>query len=251
MQGRTLAWTFVEGAYVSALQTRVMAPSRWTAAPATQRRLAAGFKRDDICWTVMDTPNNPGPPVFEATATDLNSQLAGLLDLVAAGDQQAFAEFYRLTSRRVFGMARRVLIDPDLSEDATQEVFIQVWQGAAKFDRSAGSPLAWLMTIAHRRAIDRVRAVQAATDREAKYGAASQDPDRDLVAEEADTNLEAEAVSRCLGTLTDTQRESVRLAYYGGLTYREVAEHLGAAVPTIKSRIRDGLLRLKTCLGVG
>ncbi|NQD87716.1 ECF RNA polymerase sigma factor SigK [Paenarthrobacter sp. CM16] len=201
----------------------------------------------------MDIPNNPGPTVFEATgpATDLNSQLAALLELVAAGNQQAFAEFYQLTSRRVFGMAKRVLIDPDLSEDATQEVFIQVWQGAAKFDRSAGTPLAWLMTIAHRRAIDRVRAVQAATDREARYGAASQDPDRDLVAEEADTNLEAEAVSRCLGTLTDTQRESVRLAYYGGLTYREVAEHLGAAVPTIKSRIRDGLLRLKTCLGVG
>ncbi|PRB44403.1 RNA polymerase subunit sigma [Arthrobacter sp. MYb23] len=238
---------------MSALQTRVMAPSRYTAAPATQCGCAAGFKREDICWTVMDTPNNPGPPVFEATgsATDLNSQLTALLDLMAAGDQQAFAEFYRLTSRRVFGMARRVLIDSDLSEDATQEVFIQVWQGAAKFDRAAGTPLAWLMTIAHRRAIDRVRAVQAATDREAKYGAASQDPDRDVVAEEADTNFEAEAVSRCLGTLTDTQRESVRLAYYGGLTYREVAEHLGAAVPTIKSRIRDGLLRLKTCLGVG
>lgn len=238
---------------MSALQTRVMTASRCTAAPSSQSRYAAGFKRDDICWTVMDIPNNPGPPVFEATgsATDLNSQLAGLLALVAAGDQQAFAEFYQLTSRRVFGMARRVLLDPDLSEDATQEVYIQVWQGAAKFDRSAGSPLAWLMTIAHRRAIDRVRAVQAATDREARYGAASQDPDRDLVAEEADTNLEAEAVSRCLGTLTDTQRESVRLAYYGGLTYREVAEHLGAAVPTIKSRIRDGLLRLKTCLGVG
>ncbi|WP_159707588.1 ECF RNA polymerase sigma factor SigK [Arthrobacter sp. 18067] len=238
---------------MSALQTRGMPVKHHTAACATQYGRAAAFKRDDICWTVMDIPNNPGPPVFEATgtATDLNAQLTGLLELVATGDQQAFAEFYRLTSRRVFGMARRVLIDPDLSEDATQEVFIQVWQGAAKFDRAAGTPLAWLMTIAHRRAIDRVRTVQAATDREAKYGAASQDPDRDLVAEEADTNLEAEAVSRCLGTLTDTQRESVRLAYYGGLTYREVAEHLGAAVPTIKSRIRDGLLRLKTCLGVG
>ncbi|BCW63774.1 MULTISPECIES: ECF RNA polymerase sigma factor SigK [unclassified Arthrobacter] len=238
---------------MSALQTRVMTASQSTAAPPTRPHDAAAFKRDDICWTVMDIPNNPGPPVFEATgsSTDLNSQLALLLELVAAGDQQAFAELYRLTSRRVFGMARRVLIDPDLSEDATQEVYLQVWQGAAKFDRAAGTPLAWLMTIAHRRAIDRVRAVQAATDREAKYGAASQDPDRDLVTEEADTNLEAEAVSRCLGTLTDTQRESVRLAYYGGLTYREVAEHLGAAVPTIKSRIRDGLLRLKTCLGVG
>ncbi|MEV7604632.1 ECF RNA polymerase sigma factor SigK [Paenarthrobacter sp. NPDC089322] len=238
---------------MSALETRAMVARHDHVVPATQLRCAAASKPDDICWNVMDIPNNPGPPVFEAsgTATDLNAQLTALLELVASGDQQAFAEFYRLTSRRVFGMAKRVLIDTELSEDATQEVFIQVWQGAAKFDRSAGSPMSWLMTIAHRRAIDRVRAVQAATDREARYGAASQDLDRDVVAEEADTNLEAEAVSRCLGTLTDTQRESVRLAYYGGLTYREVAEHLGAAVPTIKSRIRDGLLRLKTCLGVG
>lgn len=214
---------------------------------------SAVIERNHICWKVMETPNRPAHQVVEDTGTapDLNAQLTGLLELVAAGNQQAFAEFYSLTSRRVFGMAKRVLIDPDLSEDATQEVYLQVWQGAAKFDRAAGTPLAWLMTIAHRRAIDRVRAVQAATDREARYGAASQDPDRDLVAEEADSNLEAEAVGRCLATLTDTQRESVRLAYYGGLTYREVAEQLGAAIPTIKSRIRDGLLRLKTCLGVG
>ncbi|WP_416404435.1 ECF RNA polymerase sigma factor SigK [Arthrobacter sp. LFS091] len=238
---------------MSVQQTSAMAARHRPAAPTTPAAHAARFKRDNICWTVMDIPNKPSVPVVEPadTATDLNSQLTGLLNLVASGDQQAFAEFYRLTSRRVFGMAKRVLIDPDLSEDATQEVFIQVWEGAAKFDRAAGTPLAWLMTIAHRRAIDRVRSVQSATDREAKYGAASLDPDRDVVAEEADSNLEAEAVSRCLGTLTDTQRESVRLAYYGGLTYREVAEHLGAAVPTIKSRIRDGLLRLKTCLGVG
>ena len=237
---------------MSVLESKVPVMVHDTVATITRGGRPADFKADHICWTVMDTPNNPGPPVFAAAgpATDLNSQLTGLLELIAAGEQEAFAEFYRLTSRRVYGMARRVLIDPELSEDATQEVFMQVWQGASKFDRAAGSPLAWLMTIAHRRAIDRVRSVQAATDREARYGAASHDPDRDVVAEEAGTNLEAEAVSRCLDTLTDTQQESVRLAYYGGFTYREVAERLGAAVPTIKSRIRDGLLRLKTCLGV-
>ena len=98
--------------------------------------------------------------------------------------------------------------------------------------------------------MDKVRSSQSSTDREAKYGATSQEIDHDLVADEADSKLEAEAVVRCLGTLTETQRESVRLAYYGGLTYREVAEKLDAAVPTIKSRIRDGLIRLKTCLGV-
>lgn len=207
----------------------------------------------DLCLVVMETPNAPHS---EATAAvtdppaDLSHRLSVLLENISRGDQAAFAEFYQLTSRRVFGMARRVLIDPELSEDTTQEVFLQVWQNAAKFDPKAGSPLSWLMTISHRRAVDRVRSSQSSTDREAKYGASTQDIDHDTVADQVGSRLEAEAVVRCLATLTETQQESVRLAYYGGLTYREVAERLNAAVPTIKSRIRDGLIRLKTCLGV-
>ena len=206
----------------------------------------------NLCLRVMETPNAPkfdatAPP---GTAVDLNQQLAQLLERIAQGDQESFAEFYRLTSRRVFGMARRVLIDPELSEDTVQEVFLQVWQNAARFDPASGSPLAWLMTISHRRAVDRVRSSQSASEREARYGATSQDIDHDSVQDEVDGRLEAEAVVRCLETLTETQQESVRLAYYGGLTYREVAEKLNAAIPTIKSRIRDGLIRLKTCLGV-
>ncbi|PTT69157.1 sigma-70 family RNA polymerase sigma factor [Arthrobacter sp. HMWF013] len=201
----------------------------------------------------METPNAPNseaPPTVNDSPAELSQRLSGLLARIAGGDQAAFAQFYQLTSRRVFGMARRVLIDPELSEDTTQEVFLQVWQNAGKFNPEMGSPLSWLMTISHRRAVDKVRSSQSATDREARYGASSQDVDHDSVSDEVDTRLEAEAVVRCLDTLTDTQQESVRLAYYGGLTYREVAEKLNAAVPTIKSRIRDGLIRLKTCLGV-
>ncbi|MET4137026.1 RNA polymerase sigma-70 factor (ECF subfamily) [Pseudarthrobacter sp. PvP090] len=211
-------------------------------------RSAAGT----LCLKVMDTPNAPIPEASAppGTPADVNRRLGALLEQIAAGDQAAFAEFYELTSRRVFGMARRVLIDVELSEDTTQEVFLQVWQNASKFNPEAGSPLAWLMTISHRRAVDKVRSSQSSTDREAKYGASSQDIDHDSVSDEVGSRLEAEAVVRCLATLTDTQQESVRLAYYGGLTYREVAEKLNAAVPTIKSRIRDGLIRLKTCLGV-
>ena len=222
----------------------VPSPSR--ACPDPRR--AAGT----LCLKVMETPNAPNPEAAAppGTPADVNRRLAALLEQVARGDQAAFAEFYELTSRRVFGMARRVLIDVELSEDTTQEVFLQVWQNAAKFNPEAGSPLAWLMTIAHRRAVDKVRSSQSSTDREAKYGASSQDIDHDSVSDEVGSRLEAEAVVRCLQTLTDTQQESVRLAYYGGLTYREVAERLNAAVPTIKSRIRDGLIRLKTCLGV-
>lgn len=201
----------------------------------------------------METPNAPNSEAAAAVTeppADLSQRLIDLLERTGQGDQEAFAEFYRLTSRRVFGMARRVLIDPELSQDTTQEVFLQVWQNAAKFDPRAGSPLSWLMTISHRRAVDRVRSAQSATDREARYGATTQDIDHDSVADEVGGRLEADAVVRCLGTLTETQQESVRLAYYGGLTYREVAEKLNAAVPTIKSRIRDGLIRLKTCLEV-
>ena len=207
----------------------------------------------DLCLDVMETPNAPnseGSAAVTDPPADLSQRLSALLAGIARGDQAAFAEFYQLTSRRVFGMARRVLIDPELSEDTTQEVFLQVWQNAAKFDPQAGSPLSWLMTISHRRAVDKVRSSQSSTDREAKYGASTQDIDHDTVSDEVGSRLEAEAVVRCLETLTETQQESVRLAYYGGLTYREVAERLNAAVPTIKSRIRDGLIRLKTCLGV-
>lgn len=211
-----------------------------------------GSAAGTLCLKVMETPNAPNP---EATAppgtpADVNRRLGALLEQIALGDQAAFAEFYGLTSRRVFGMARRVLIDVELSEDTTQEVFLQVWQNASKFNPEAGSPLAWLMTISHRRAVDKVRSSQSSTDREAKYGASSQDIDHDSVSDAVGSRLEAEAVVRCLDTLTETQQESVRLAYYGGLTYREVAAKLNAAVPTIKSRIRDGLIRLKTCLGV-
>ena len=114
----------------------------------------------DLCLVVMETPNAPHSEAHAAVTdppADLSHRLSVLLEGIGRGDQAAFAEFYQLTSRRVFGMARRVLIDPELSEDTTQEVFLQVWQNASKFDPKAGSPLSWLMTISHRRAVDKVR----------------------------------------------------------------------------------------------
>lgn len=214
--------------------------------------------RSRICLEVMDIPQpgrrtNAGPQSAErpvAEGSDERTQLAQLLARTGRGDQEAFAQFYQLTARRVFGMAKRVLVDSELSEDATQEVYLQVWKAAGKYESSSGSPLAWLMTIAHRRAVDKVRSEQSSSDREARFGANSHVVEHDEVVEAVTERIEAEAVVDCLKTLTDTQQESVRLAYYGGLTYREVAERLDVATPTIKSRIRDGLLRLKTCLGV-
>lgn len=210
-----------------------------------------------LCLKPMDTPRvsriTPTRSAADQAAGESSDAVAGLAELlarIAQKDQGAFAEFYAQTSRRVYGLARRVLIDPELSEDTTQEVYLQVWNMAERFNPDAGSPMAWLMTLAHRRAVDRVRSEQSSTDREARYGAAMQVKDHDDVVDTVTQRLEAEAVVQCLETLTETQQESVRLAYYGGLTYREVAEKLEVAVPTIKSRIRDGLIRLKTCLGV-
>lgn len=209
-----------------------------------------------LCWNPMDTPRaHRVSPIAAAqqesvTGAGDNPTLTDLLVRVARQDRSAFELFYEQTSRRVYGLARRVLIDPDLSEDATQEVYLQVWNTAERFNPTLGSPMAWLMTLAHRRAVDKVRSEQSATDREARYGAATQSIDHDDVVDTVTQRLEAQSVVDCLGTLTETQRESVRMAYYGGFTYREVAEKLGVAVPTIKSRIRDGLIRLKTCLGV-
>jgi RNA polymerase sigma-70 factor, ECF subfamily len=175
------------------------------------------------------------------------SDLAGLLAQVARGDQAAFATVYDRAAAQVFGLVLRVVRDPAQSEEVTQEVMLEVWRTASRFDPHRGSATAWLMTLAHRRAVDRVRSGLAAAHREAR--AAVAETDYDVVAEEVETRLDAQRVRRCLDSLTDLQRESVTLAYYGGYTYREVAGLLGVAVGTVKTRMRDGLIRLRDCLG--
>jgi RNA polymerase sigma-70 factor, ECF subfamily len=178
------------------------------------------------------------------------SDLAGLLALVARGDQSAFATVYDRSAAQVFGLVRRVIRDPAQSEEVTQEVMLEVWRSASRFDPHRGSAMAWLMTLAHRRAVDRIRSGQAAAEREARSAAAA-GPGYDMVAEEVETRLDAQRVRRCLESLTDLQRESVTLAFYGGYTYREVAGLLGVATGTVKTRMRDGLIRLRDCLGAG
>ncbi|WP_424310782.1 ECF RNA polymerase sigma factor SigK [Gordonia sp. (in: high G+C Gram-positive bacteria)] len=183
------------------------------------------------------------PPVTAET-----EQLGRLLLATADGDRAAFADFYDRTSARVFGMVVRVLRDEGYSEEVTQEVYLQVWRDAGGFRTEQGSAMSWLLTIAHRRAVDRVRSESSAAARDTRYGL------RDLV--EVNAGVEDEVTAReesrrarhCLGTLTALQAEAVTLAYYDGLTYREVAQQLSVALPTIKSRIRDGLKRLRGCL---
>jgi RNA polymerase sigma-70 factor (ECF subfamily) len=173
-----------------------------------------------------------------------------ILRSVALGDEDAFEQLYRRVAGQVLGVVQRVLRDPAQSEEVAQEVLVEVWRTATRFDPSRGSALTWVLTMAHRRAVDRVRSAQAASDREDRV--ARRDPQRpfDDVAEQVTDRLEHEAIRRCLGGITDLQRESVQLAYYGGNTYREVAELLGAPLGTFKTRLRDGLIRLRDCLGV-
>jgi RNA polymerase sigma-70 factor, ECF subfamily len=181
---------------------------------------------------------------------DEPESLDDLLALVARGDTPAFEMLYDKMASVVFGVICRVLRDPAQSEEVAQEVLVEVWRTASRFDPDKGSASTWVLTMAHRRAIDRVRSAQAASDREERVAHRDHVPAFDEVAEQVETNLEHEQVRRCLAGLTELQRESVTLAYYGGYTYREVGELLDVPLGTVKTRLRDGLIRLRDCMGV-
>lgn len=183
-------------------------------------------------------------------ASDASPSLDELLESVGRGDSPAFEQLYDAVANSVFGIVRRVLRDPAQSEEVTQEVLIEVWRTSTRFDSARGSASSWILTMAHRRAIDRVRSSQAAQDRDQLSAQREQARDYDDVAEQVENRLEQQQVRRCLSALTELQRESVRLAYYGGYTYREVSELLDVPLGTVKTRLRDGLIRLRDCLGV-
>lgn len=192
-----------------------------------------------------------GAPGGEQESPQGGDGLTVLLARVARGDEAAFAAVYDSLAGLVFGVVRAVVRDLAQSEEVTQEVLLEVWRTAARFDARRGSATAWVVTMAHRRAVDRVRSERAAAGRERRQAQASQaGPAYDAVAEAVQARIDAERVRRCLGSLTELQRESVTLAYYGGYTYRQVAALLEVAVGTVKTRMRDGLIRLRDCLGV-
>ncbi|MFD1931059.1 MULTISPECIES: ECF RNA polymerase sigma factor SigK [Nonomuraea] len=176
--------------------------------------------------------------------------LEELLGRVARGDRSSFEQVYELVAARVFGMVVRVLRDRAQSEEVAQEVLVEVWRNAARYEPGRGSAMAWIMTIAHRRAIDRVRSASAVTEREDRVARMDVRRPFDEVAESVENSLERERLRRCLTGLTELQRESVTFAYFGGYSYREVAELLKVPLGTVKARMRDGLIRLRDCLGV-
>lgn len=196
-------------------------------------------------------PDEPaGVPTTGAPA-GAGPDLGALLKRSARGDTAAFAELYDATAPRVHGLVVRVVRDRAQAEEVTQDVFLEIWRQSGRFDPARGSALAWMMTIAHRKAVDRVRSAEAATRRDVAYEQRNQVPDHDVTAEAAHASLEAHRVRAALAHLTDVQREAIQLAYFGGYTHTEVAALLDLPVGTAKTRIRDGLIRLRDTIGVG
>jgi len=176
---------------------------------------------------------------------------AALLRRSARGDEAAFAALYDATAPRVYGLVLRVLRDPAQAEEVAQESFLEIWRTATRYDAARGSALSWMLTIAHRRAVDRVRSAEAASRRDVTYEERNRQVAHDSTAETAHAALEARRVRTALTELTQVQREAVELAYLGGYTHTEVAGILDLPVGTAKTRIRDGLIRLRDTLGVG
>jgi RNA polymerase sigma-70 factor (ECF subfamily) len=201
-----------------------------------------------LTWARRDPPR-PAAEVTPASPPGGDS-LEGLLGLVAGGDEPAFAELYQRVAPAVFGLVTKVVRNPAQAEEVTQEVFVELWRTAPRFDPARGTARTWIMTCAHRRAVDRVRSSESAARRDDLAGRRDQGRPYDEVVEQVEASLDREHVRRGLDALTELQREAVVLAYYGGYTHREISELLGVPSGTVKTRLRDGLIRLRDHLGV-
>jgi RNA polymerase sigma-70 factor (ECF subfamily) len=189
-------------------------------------------------------------PLDRPRGVDAEPSLEDLLQRVAGGDRSAFASLYDRTSPRLFGLIKRLLRDHAQSEEVTQEVYLEIWQTASRYEPAKGGGISWMLTMAHRRAVDRVRASQASRDRDARIGIRDFDREFDAVAERVEIVLESDRVKVALGRLTELQREAVVLAYFGGFSHSEVAARLRIPIGTVKTRLRDGMIRLRDELGV-
>lgn len=173
-----------------------------------------------------------------------------LLARIATGDEAAFGALYDEIAPRVLGLVRRLLVDHAQSEEVTQEIFLEIWQNAPRYEPSKGGATTWIFTMAHRRAVDRIRSSQAGRDRDVRIGIRDYEDDYDDVAETVEIKVENERVKKAMSQLTELQRQAVTLAYYGGYSHSEVAEKLKVPIGTVKTRIRDGMIRLRDELGV-
>ncbi len=199
--------------------------------------------------SLHSVPDAPSSPEVSGRSVEAK-RLSELILRSGRGEEAAFADLYDAVARRLHGLVLRVIRDPAQAEEVTQEAMVEIWRQSARYNPSLGSPLSWLMTIAHRRAVDRVRSAEAASRRDTTYYQQSTVIEHDSTAEAAAQNMEGLRVRQALGSLTDTQRGALELAYFGGYTHNEVATMLGIPLGTAKTRIRDGLIRLRDNLGI-
>jgi RNA polymerase sigma-70 factor, ECF subfamily len=195
---------------------------------------------------------SPPEPGGEPVGPDLAS--AHLIDLVtrcASADQRAFDELYQLTIRRIYGVVLRVLRSPEHAHEVTQEVYVELWRQAPTYQPGKGSVHGWMTTMAHRRAVDRVRSVSSEVARDERYALFDLDRESDEVWDSVAQRYDVDRVREALLTLTAIQRQAILLAYYEGLTQSQIATALRLPLGTVKTRIRDGLKRLGAALGGG
>jgi RNA polymerase sigma-70 factor (ECF subfamily) len=188
---------------------------------------------------------------FPAAASSTSGDLAALLKLSGRGDEAAFARLYDATAARAYGLAVRVVRDPSQAEEVAQEAFLEIWRTASRFDENRGSAVSWILTLVHRKAVDRVRSAEAGSKRDTAYHQGNQGVEHDSTAEAAHASMEARRVRQAMDSLTEVQREALELAFFKGYTHTEVATMLDLPVGTAKTRIRDGLIRLRDTMGVG
>ena len=205
--------------------------------------------RTEAAMGVLRRLQSRQPATSTAGLADDDPQLT-LIQRVGRGDQVAFGDLYDLTAPLVHGVVLKIVRDPSQAEEVVQEVFVELWRIAPCFDPAKGTVTSWVATIAHRRAVDRVRSAEATSRRDTSYHQRNRVTEHDSTAEEATQNLEARRVRQALRSLTDTQRGALELAYFGGYTHNEVSTMLGIPLGTAKTRIRDGLIRLRDTLGV-
>lgn len=177
-------------------------------------------------------------------ASDSEASDAALVVALARFDQAALAQVYDRHSGAVFALSRRLVRDRALAEEVTQEIFIRLWNRPERFDPERGSLRAFLLADTHGRSIDMLRSELARKDREEREAQVAPVPQR-TVEGEVLSRVTSETVREAVGALKEGERKAIELAYFGGLTYREVADQLGEPEGTVKSRIRSGMQRLR------